>query len=368
MKSNENHESEKMMKAFTLTAPGFAQIVDLPKPERKSEYSAILSPIAMSICTSDVNTVYGSGSKKPDNLILGHECIAKVVEIGTGVYDFKVGDIVAVPAMTPDWRAVAIQEGNTLHAKVPFSANALGRSVPGEFAEYFLIEDADTTLAKIPPNVEITDALMCVDMVTTGFTGVEAAEICFGDTVVVLGIGAVGLMAIQGAALQGAGQIIAVGSRKVSIPLAKEYGANIVYNHKIENITQRVLEQTNGIGADVVLICGGDDTVFSQAIDMVRYGIGRVVNLKHFAGEGNIGIPKFSSGRGMSGKTIKMELGKGGRARMERLLALVKYHRIHPGKMVTHTLYGFDSLLEALEMMREKGEDLIKIQIIPEWA
>lgn len=356
------------MKAFAMIDKGQVGIIDLPKPMIKSPYNAILQPISMSVCTSDVNTVYGSGTKKPSNLILGHECVAKVVEVGEEVYDVAKGDIVAVPAMTPNWRHVAIQEGNTLHAGQPFSANALGRSIPGEFAEYFLIEDADTTLAKLPKKVHVSDALMCVDMVTTGFTGVEAADIQFGDTVVVIGIGAIGLMALQGAMLRGAARLIAIGGRSICKNLACKYGATDIIDYKEGDYAAKVKEMTGGIGADAVLICGGGDESFTAAVEMARYGIGRVVNLNHYKGDGCLGVPKFSGGRGMGGKSIFMELGKGGRARMERLLRLVECGRITPGDLITHRLFGFEELPRALEMMREKAEDRIKIEIIPEWA
>ena len=82
--------------------------------------------------------------------ILGHECVAKVIATASGVCDFRVGDIVAVPAITPDWRAESIQEGNDRHAEEHFSGHRLGRTWPGVFAESFSIPDADTTLAKIP--------------------------------------------------------------------------------------------------------------------------------------------------------------------------------------------------------------------------
>lgn len=356
------------MKAFILKDRGLAVITDsAPEPVLREPYGAILAPAAMAPCTSDVNTVYGTGSKKPDDLILGHECIARVVKTASGVKDFRPGDLVAVPAITPDWRAAAVQEGNERHAGRPFSGNALGRSIPGVFAERFAVDDADTTLAKIPAGISKEDALMCVDMVTTGFTGAEAAEIRVGDTVVVMGIGATGLMAVQGAALMGAARIIAVGTRPVSVKLAKEFGANEVLSYKDGDIAEQVLRMTGGIGADAVIICGGDDRAMAQAIDMVRYGIGRVVNMKHYPGDGDIGIPKFSGGRGMAGKTVKLELCKGGRVRMERLLKMVEYGRIRPGKMVTHRLEGFDRIADGLELMREKPADLVKVMVVPEW-
>ena len=356
------------MKAFALKAPGEAGFIDAPEPVLPEPYGAVLRPVAMSPCTSDVNTVYGTGSRKPDNLILGHECVAEVERVASGVKNFKPGDVVAVPAITPDWRALEIQEGNDRHAGKPFSGNALGRSIPGVFAEHFAIPDADTTLAKIPAGLTIDEALMCADVVTTGFTGAEAAEIRTGDTVVVIGIGAVGLMAVQGAACLGAARILAVGTRPVSVRLAREFGANEVLSYRDGDLAKQVLERTGGTGADAVILCGGNDSVFPAAIDMVRYGIGRVVNVKHYPGDGAMEIPKFSGGRGMAGKTVKLELCKGGRARVERLMRMVQYGRITPGKLVTHHLDGFDKIADGLELMRKKPEDLVKVRVTPEWA
>ena len=353
------------MKAFVLEERNKAVIKDMPIPELDSDYGAILKPVAVSVCSSDVNTVYGSGSKKPDNLILGHEAVARIVKVGEKVKDFKEGDVVVVPSMTPNFHDKDIQDGNFLHAGANFSANTLGRSTPGVFAREFEVADADLNLAILPEGVSLGNGLMCTDMATTGFTGAERVN--FGDTVVVLGIGGVGLMAVCGAALRGAGRIIAVGSRGASVPLVYEYGASEVISYKNDDITEYVLKATNGKGADVVIIAGGNDKSFSDAIDMVRYGVGKVVNLKLFTGDGSMEIPKFSSGRGMSGKSVYMELGKGGRVRMERLLSMVKHKRFTPEKLITHTFEGFENVEQALELMRDKGNTVIKTMILTGW-
>ena len=353
------------MEAFALIRRNEAKIIDLPSPKLSDPYNAILTPVAISVCTSDVNTVYGSGSKKPDNLILGHEAVARIVKVGEKVKDFKEGDVVVVPSMTPNFHDKDIQDGNFLHAGANFSANTLGRSTPGVFAREFEVADADLNLAILPEGVSLGNGLMCTDMATTGFTGAETVN--FGDTVVVLGIGGVGLMAICGAALRGAGKIIAVGSRGVSIPLAYEYGASEVISYKDNNVTEYVLKATKGKGVDVVIIAGGNDKSFSDAIDMARYGVGKVVNLKLFTGDGSMEIPKFSSGRGMSGKTVYMELGKGGRVRMERLLSMVKHKRFTPERLITHTFEGFENVEQALELMRDKGNTVIKTMILTGW-
>ena len=331
------------MKAFVLKEPGVVGYEQVPEPVL-TPYGAILKPVAVAPCSSDVHTVFGGGSRKAPNLVLGHECVARVLEVGEYVTDFVPGELVAVPAITPDWRAKSIQEHNFKHASAPFSGHQLGRTQPGVFSERFLIPDADTTLAKIPEGVSLEQALMCVDVVTTGFTGAQNADIKFGDTVVVMGIGPIGLMAVAGAAHLGAARILAVGSRPLCVKTAYEFGATEVLSYKDGDIVKQVMARTDGIGADSVIICGGNDEVFAQAIDMVRYGIGR----------------------GMAGKTIRTELAEGGRVRIERMLSMVKYGRIHPEKLVTHHLNGLDQIEDALYLMRDKPADLIKVMVTME--
>lgn len=353
------------MKAFVLKQKGEVGWIEAPKPE-VTENGAVLAPIAVALCTSDVHTVFGGGSAKQPNLILGHECVARVEEVGTGVKDFKKGDVVAVPAITPDWRAPSIQEGNDGHASAPFSGHQLGRTQPGVFAEYFLIRDADTTLAHIPQGVSIEQALMCVDVVTTGFTGAEHANIKIGDTVCVLGIGPIGLMAVAGAAALGAAEIIAVGSRTKCTELAYFYGADTVINYRDGDVRERVMQMTGGVGADACIIAGGGAEVLAEAVDITRYGIGTISNVNYFAGTGNLPLPIFSGGRGMAGKTIHMELGRGGRRRMERLMKMVEHKRLDPAPLVTHRLRGIEKIEDALYMMKDKQDDLVKVIVYTE--
>lgn len=351
------------MKALIFDKPGSVVWDNIENPILQQPYGAILHPVAVTPCSSDVHTVFGGGAPKQKKHVLGHECVAKIVQVGNGVLDFKPNEIVAVPAITPNWRATAIQEGNDRHAEDHFAGHRLGRTWPGVFAEYFSIPDADTTLAHIPTEVSLQQALMSVDVMTTGFTGAEYAEIKTGDTVCIIGIGPIGLMAVAGAANMGAANIIAVGTRPCCVKLAKQYGANSVISYKNGNIAEQVLDLTHGIGPDSVIIAGGNDSVFSQAVDMVRYGIGTISNINYYGGQGSLEYPKFSGGRGMAGKTIHMELAKGGRARIERMLKMIQYHRVDPGPLVTHSMHGIDKIADALYMMRDKPENLIKVMV-----
>lgn len=350
------------MKALVFEAQGKLTWKELPEPNLTEPYGAVLEPVAVAPCTSDVHTIYGS-SPKQENHILGHECIARIVKLGCEVLDFKIGDIVAVPAITPNWRALAIQEGNDRHADDHFSGHRLGRTWPGVFAEKFTVPDADTTLAHIPAEVTLEQALMSVDVMTTGFTAAEYAEIKTGDTVCVIGIGPIGLMASAAASHLGASRIIAVGTRPACQQLAIRYGANEIISYKEGDIAQQVLDLTTGIGPDSVIIAGGGDEVFRQAVDMVRYGTGVISNVNYFGGSGDLPFPKFSGGRGMAGKTIHTELAKGGRARIERMLRMIQYGRVDPSPLITHRLDGMDKILDGIELMHNKDSGAIKVMV-----
>lgn len=356
------------MKAFGLVSPGVLDYFEAPKPEL-TPYSAICSPIIVAPCTSDVHNVFhqASPTKRPPNWIFGHECVAKVVEVGSEVQDFKPGDIVAISAATPDWRARGVQEGNITHPTTPFSCMKLAKTRPGVFCQYFIIDDADTTLAKVPEGVSLEAALMCADMVNTGFTSVKKSGMQYGDKVCVIGIGPVGLMAVAGAAVHGAGQIIAIGSRRLCVELAKEYGATDVIDYKNGDIVQQVLDLTNGRGVDVTIIAGGGVDTVRQALEMTCYGKGMIVNINYLFGDKPIEIPVPSFARGLGGKTIRTEHCEGGRVVTERLLEMVRYGRVDPTKLITHKYYGFDKLYDALKIMRDKPDDLVKAAVYIDW-
>ena len=105
------------MKAFVLKEPGVVGYEQVPEPVL-TPYGAILKPVAVAPCSSDVHTVFGGGSRKAPNLVLGHECVARVLEVGEYVTDFVPGELVAVPAITPDWRAIGLDA----HSQVYFQS------------------------------------------------------------------------------------------------------------------------------------------------------------------------------------------------------------------------------------------------------
>lgn len=347
------------MKALVLKGKGNIAYIEKERPTLAAAHGALLKPLLVSPCTSDVHTIWQGSPKRPD-LTLGHEVIARVEEVGAEVTDFHVGDVVAVSAITPDWSQPDVEE-NYAHAGHNFSAHMLGNTIDGAFQELFYLPYADRNLAHIPDGLTLEDALMCVDVLQTGFTAVEEAGVKPGDTVVVMGIGAIGLAAILGAKLAGARTIYAVGSRPENVRIAEsmsdfglvmsahgvpgvpasgdvaspsmaeedgrehvdavppacaatvpgdghgqapaQSGCHVeVLNyrhlhcplpqgmHPLANSTgspvvNYVLTKTQTKGADKVLICGGDDLAFPQAIDMVKYGTGVVSNVMYYGAD-----------------------------------------------------------------------------------
>lgn len=327
---------------------------------------AILRPVALAPCSSDTHAMHGgSGEKK--NTILGHESIGEVVEVGTLVKHFKPGDIVVVPCVTPDWEALGVQNSiSNAHDHGLMKSFKFLSSKDGTMAEFYHVNNADANLVLMPDGISFEAALMTVDMMSTGLHGVELAEIGFGDTVVVIGIGPVGLMAVAGARLHGAGRIIGVGTRPNCVKVAKEYGATDIVSYKDGDIVQQVLEMTGG-GADKVIIAGGNQETFTQAIAMTRE-CGTISNVNFFDVSDNLSMPAYAWGLGMSNKDIRCGFCPGGARRIEKMLELVKHNRIDPTKMITHRFQGFQEIEEAFRIMDEKPRDLIKPVILIDWS
>jgi threonine dehydrogenase-like Zn-dependent dehydrogenase len=299
-------------------------------------------------------------------MILGHEAVGEVVEVGNLVKDFKKGDKVIVPAITPDWNSLAAQAGYSMHSGGMLGGWKFSNFKDGVFSEFFHVNDADGNLALLPEGVDPADATMLSDMVPTGFHASELAHVEYGDKVCVIGIGPVGLMCVRGAVLKGASHVYGVGSRPNCAQIAKEYGATEIINYKNGSIVDQVLALTKGAGVDKVLIAGGDNDTFAEAINMLKPG-GAIGNV-NYLGEGDyIKIPRVAWGVGMGHKLINGGLMPGGRLRMEKLVSLMQTGRLDTSKLLTHRFDGFDKIGEALELMHNKPKDLIKPVVTIKW-
>jgi threonine dehydrogenase-like Zn-dependent dehydrogenase len=353
------------MKGFAMIKPDVVGFVEKEDP-KAGHRDAIVKPLAVAPCTSDIHTVYENALGPRENLILGHEACGEVVEVGDEVKDFKPGDRVLIPAITPDWGGLGSQAGYAVHDDAMLGGWKFSNFKDGVFATKIHINDADANLALLPKEIDVDVACMLSDMIPTGVHGSEMAGTTYGDTVAVIGIGPVGLMAVRGAYLHGAGRIFGVGTRPKCVEVAKAYGATDIVSYKDGDIADVILEKTGGAGVDVVLIAGGDaEHTFDQAVRMLKPG-GSVGNINYLNGGDTVKFNAGSWGVGMGHKTIHGGLMPGGRLRMEKLASLVVNGRIDPSLMITHRFEGFEKIAEAVELMHNKPADLIKPVVICE--
>lgn len=149
------------MKAFVLKSHADIGYMEKPYPTLLKPHGAILRPLFVSPCTSDVHTIW-QGSPKQPNLTLGHECVAEIVSVGADVVDFKPGDVVIVSAITPDWSQPDVME-NPAHAGRNFSGHMLGKSIDGAMAEAFIFRTLTKT-SRICRQLWIRTMRSCVPM------------------------------------------------------------------------------------------------------------------------------------------------------------------------------------------------------------
>jgi threonine dehydrogenase-like Zn-dependent dehydrogenase len=347
------------MKAFVMKEIGSVGFMEKPVPS-PGPNDAIVQTRAALICTSDSHTVGGGIGPRTD-LTLGHEAVGVVHEVGSAVKVFRPGDRVLVGAITPDWGDPASQAGNSSQSGGPLGGWKFSNTKDGIFAEYFHVNEADANMAKIPDSVSDDTAVYCADMLSTGFMGAEYGNIPIGGTVAVLAQGPVGLMATAGARLRGAGLIIGVESVPRRQELARKYGADEIVDFSKEDVVERVMGLTDGMGVDTAIEALGADVTFQTAVKVTRPG-GTVSNTGYF-GEGEfVRIPRLEWGVGMADKTIATGLCPGGRLRMERLLRVLETKRVDPTLMTSHSFH-FDEMERAFEVADKKLEDAVKILI-----
>ena len=344
------------MQAYVMRSIGETGLVEKDKPEAGPN-DAIVRPTTGLVCTSDVHTVHGAIGERED-ITLGHEAVGIVDEVGEEVEIFEPGDRVAVGAITPDWGSLAAQDGHPSQSEQALGGWKFANVKDGVFAEYFHVNDADANMAHVPDSVSDEAAAYVTDMMSTGFRAAERADVPLGGTVAVFAQGPVGLMATQGAALQGAGQIVAVESVPKRQELAEFYGADEVVDYSEVDAVETIMDLTDGEGVDAAIEALGSNATFQNCVEVTKPG-GTISNVGYH-GEGEyVDIPRDAWGVGMAEKDIVTSLCPGGRLRLERLLRLLEHDKVDPTRMTTHE-FGFDEIDEGFHLMESKEQGVIK--------
>jgi threonine dehydrogenase-like Zn-dependent dehydrogenase len=325
---------------------------------------AIVRITLTTICGTDLHIVRGEYPVK-SGLVIGHEPVGVIAELGAGVEGYAVGERVLVGAITPCGQCNACLSGHQSQCGHGSGYEAiggwrLGNTLNGAQAEYVRIPHAQANLTKIPDDLSDESVVLLADIASTGFSGAESGSVRIGDAVVVLAQGPIGLCATAGARLMGASLIIGVDGDDTRLAMAKRMGADEVIDYRHEDVIARVKALT-GTGADVAIEALGTQQTFETALRCLRPG-GTLSSLGVYSGKLQLPYDAFSAGLG--DQRIVTTLCPGGKERMRRLMDVVRHGRVDLAPLLTHS-FPLAQIEEAYALFGERRDGVIKVAIRP---
>ena len=258
------------MRAVTFHAPMEVRVEERPEPELKAPDDAVVRIEASGICGSDLHIYHGRVQIAP-GFTIGHEFVGTVVAAGDTVSRVAVGDRVLGCFHTACGTCFFCLRGDyhKCAEQRTFGHGATLGDLPGTQAEMALVPRANITLRRVPEGVSDDIALFAGDVMGTGFHAVNAAGVQPGDSVAVLGLGPVGLCAVQVARATGAGPVLAIDTVPARLAMARRFGAIPI--HLTEEQPREVVKRlTEKRGVDVAIDAVGHPDALDMAIRIAR--------------------------------------------------------------------------------------------------
>lgn len=335
------------MKSAMFMKKGLVEVQDVDKPTVKNPDDVVIKVLRACVCGSDLWAYRGLDDKPANSINSGHEAIGIVEEVGADITTVKPGDFVIAPFTHGCGHCPACLAG--------FDGVCQDHSdnfSNGTQAEYYLAQHAQWSLVKVPGKPEdyseamLKSFLTLADVMATGYHAARVADVKPGDTVVVMGDGAVGLSAIIAAKLRGAKRIISTSRHNDRRELAAEFGATDNVAERGDEAVEKILAMTNG-GADAVLECVGTAQSTDTAMKVGRPGaiVGRV-GLPHDATM-DIATPFYRNTAVAGGPASVTTYDK------DLLLKAVLDGKINPGKVFTKT-FTLDEINDAYQAMADR--------------
>jgi 2-desacetyl-2-hydroxyethyl bacteriochlorophyllide A dehydrogenase len=254
----------------TFQAPGEVRVDEVPEPELSGADEAIVRVEASGVCGSDLHIYHGRVAVEP-GFVIGHEYVGTVVAAGDGVRSVREGDRVLGTYCTACGECFFCARGDFHkcdHGRV-FGHGATLGSLPGAQAELLLVPNADLTLRHVPAGMSDDVALFAGDVMGTGWHAVAETGVEQGSTVAVLGLGPVGLCAVQAAIARGAEQVIGIDTVAARLDLARSFGAQAVHLTE-EDPRAAIKAATEGRGADATIDAVGHPDALELACRITR--------------------------------------------------------------------------------------------------
>ena len=344
------------MRATLIYGAGDIRVEDVPDPVIKVTTDALVRITTSCICGSDLHP-YGSMSPADGPARIGHEFIGVVEDTGSDVTTVTKGDLVVAPFAYSDGTCQFCLEG--LHTSCVHGGFWATGDVDGGQGEAARVPLADGTLVKLPVAADsalIPSLLTLSDVLGTGYHAAVRAGIKRGDTVTVIGDGAVGLLAVLSAKRLGAEQIILMGRHQARTDLGREFGATDVVAERGEEGIAKVRDLTGGHGSKIVLEAVGHMPAYEQAYGIVRPG--GVIS--------RVGVPQYEAapiGFGsLFGGNITLTGGPApARAYIEELMPDILEGRIVPGKVFDQTV-DLDGVPDGYRAMADRKALKVLVQ------
>jgi 2-desacetyl-2-hydroxyethyl bacteriochlorophyllide A dehydrogenase len=344
------------MRAVTFQAPGKVLVEDVPKPELQHPQDAIVSVEASGICGSDLH-IYHGRTPVERGFTVGHEFVGTVLAAGVDVERAAVGDRVLGCFHTACGTCVACVRGDyhrCVRGRTFGHGSKLG-DLPGAQAEQVLVPRANLTLRRVPDGMPADTALFAGDVMGTGYHAIAHAGARAGDTVAVLGLGPVGLCAVQAARATGAVQVFAIDTVAQRLALAETFGATPIHLTE-ENPKGVVRAATEGRGVDVVVDAVGDPRPLELAVSLAR-DAGTISGVGAYSGRGEIPLGLAW----LKGLTVRTGLANV-IAHVDRVLAMMSAGLLDPSPLVTHHM-SLDDASEAYALYDRR--EALKIVLTP---
>ncbi len=344
------------MKALTFQGKARVEISTVADPALQAPEDALVRNRVSAICGSDLHVYLGRETGIEPGTVMGHEFLGEVVEVGKGVKGLRAGDLVVSPFTTNCGECFYCRKGLTCRCIQGqlFGWVENGRGLEGAQAEYVRVPLADSTLVKLPPDVDVETALFLGDILATGFFCADMAEAGPEGVCAVVGCGPVGLFAVVGARERGAERVFAVDVLPERLALAERFGATPIDARKSDP-REVVREATEGRGADAVLEVVGSPDATRLAFDLVRAG--GIVSAVGVHTEAQFAFSPVEA----YDKNLTYRAGRcPARHYMERLLPLVREKKYDLASIVSHRLPLADAV-RGYDLFERKLEGCTKV-------
>jgi len=328
------------------------RIDDVPIPEPKPD-EVLVKVKAVGLCGSDVHIYRGRTTVGKIPIILGHEIAGIIEKVGSNVTDFQTGDRVCIDGIIFCGKCKNCKAGRD---NICENRKLYGIHENGGFAEYISVKSVNCI--KLPNNIPFEYGAILTDAVATPFHSITRAEIFPNETVVIYGVGGLGINAVQIVAKLRGATVIAVDVDGKKLEIAKKIGAATAINAKNEDPVKKVMEITDGKGADVAIESAGKVNTTKNAFDSVRAG-GKVIL------QGLCDAPVCYDTRLLVRKEISVLASYGYcKSDIETLVNLVSKGKIDLTYSITHKL-PLDEINKAIEILEKNIGSPFRIIIFP---